>query len=322
MLCPRSHVAACADGKRQRSRSRFLLACLSIVSLVIVGCGGSSSPTGPSDQSSGTGTGNVFSAIIDGTAWSSDANHITVTGSTSPTRAGTLVISGYETASGTTLSLTLSFVGGPSTQPLGVNINTTPGGIGMVAAPPASWTTPLDGAAGTITLSKRTSTEIAGTFSFTATASVGATGTRNVTAGSFDITMAGGLPAMPTGTGSVVHASIDGTPWNAATIVGSNPGSGIFTLEADNTEYSVTLIPTVPVVAGTTYGIPSQMSLTVIRTGTSNSWAATSGVDVGSVTITTFDAHRLVASFDVTLPPQTASGSLSMSEGAIDAYLQ
>ena len=213
-------------------------------------------------------------------------------------------------------------MGGPTTQPLGVNINTTPGGIGMVAVPPASWTTPLNGAAGTITLTKRTSTEIAGTFSFTATPSVGATSTRNVTAGTFDITISGGLPAMPSGTGSVVDASIDGTPWNAATIVGSNPGSGIFTLEADNTEYSVTLIPTVPVVAGTTYGIPSQMSLTVIRTGTSNSWAATSGADVGSVTITTFDAHRLVASFDVTLPPQTASGSLTMSGGAIDAYLQ
>ncbi len=314
-----------AARRRGSLRLLHLLTWIAALGFVAAGCGGSSDPAAPAPPGGGTGGGtgggNTFTATIDGTAWTSDANVITVTGSSSPTHAGTMIISGYETSSGTTLSLTLSFIGGPSTEPLGVNTDSTPGGIGMVIKAPASWTTPYSGDAGTITVTTRTATHIAGTFQFTAANTLNAADTKAVTGGSFDITIDGGLPGLPTSAGSTAVATIGGAAWDAATVVASNAGSGIFTLAANNTAYSVTLVPTVPVTASGDYGVPSQMSLTVMRTGTADSWAATTGADIGTVHVATFDAHHLVISFSADLPPLNTSGALSIDSGQVDAYL-
>jgi hypothetical protein len=128
------------------------------------------------------------------------------------------------------------------------------------------------------------STRIAGTFFFTAAANQGTTpASTTVTNGAFDITVATGLPDLPTGVGSTSIANLGGTPWNAATVVGTNPGGGVFGYSASNTAYSLTVVPRVPVSAGHTYGVPSQISMTVIQAGGVNSWWGGAGSDVGTL---------------------------------------
>jgi hypothetical protein len=301
-------------GTLRTSSALLLMACL------LAGCGGGGD--GPTDPGGGGG-GNTFTATIDGQAWASDTSLIGVSGSATPTRTGTLVISGYQVSSGRALTLTLSFFIGPASQPLGVNIGTTPGGVGTVTVAPDIWLTPLSGAAGFVTLTARTDKRIAGTFFFTAAANAGVVpATRTVTGGAFDITIDAGLPPLPTGVGSTTIATIGGTPWNAATIIGLNTGSGIFGFGADNTAYSLSITPKIPVAAGNSYGVPSQMNMSVIRTGTADSWAAITGPDIGTVTITTLSSNRLVATFSATLPPLNAASELSVTGGAINAHLQ
>ncbi|MBK7769595.1 MAG: hypothetical protein IPI48_03405 [bacterium] len=147
---------------------------------------------------------------------------------------------------------------------------------------PESWTTPMSGQAGFITLSARTATRVAGTFNYTAGHSAAPCAARVVTGGAFDITRESGLPPLPTGVGSTAIATIGGVPWNAATIVGLSGGGTSFTLAADNTSYSITLSPKQLVSAGNTYGIPSQMGITVLRTGTADSWWGGLGADIGA----------------------------------------
>lgn len=302
--------------------SRFLVLIALASLLTSGGCGGDDD--GPSNPGGGGGGGgNSFTAVIDGVNWTSDEAAISVTGISTPTREGMLILTGFEASSGRGLSMAFSFFIGPASQPLGVNTGTTPGGLGTVMENVESWTTPMSGQAGFITLSARTATRVAGTFNYTAEAQGGAVpATRVVTGGAFDYTRDTGLPPLPTGVGSTTIATIGGVPWYAATIVGLNGGGGVFSLAAGNTAYSITLVPKQPVSAGNTYGIPSQMDITVIRTGTADSWWGGLGVDIGSVTISTLTANRLVASFNGTLVPLNAVGNLAVGGGAINAYLQ
>ena len=302
--------------------SRLSLVPAALALLLFTGCGGGGGgdPTRPGGG--GGGGGDTFTATIDGVAWASDAAAISVTGSATPTRDGMLVISGYESATGRGLSLAISFFIGAATQPLGVNSGTTPGGSGTVLAPPDSWLTPMSGAAGMVTLSARTANRVAGTFHFTAEALAGATpASRVVTNGAFDITVEAGLPPLPAGVGSTMMATVGGAPWYAATIVGLNAGSGVFSLNASNTAYSITIVPKQPVAAGNSYGVPSQMGITVSRPGSTDSWWGGLGADIGTVTITTFATDRLGATFSGNLVPLNAAGGLLLAGGAINAYL-
>ena len=187
------------------------------------------------------------------------------------------------------------------------------------------WSTPLNGASGFVTITARTDKRIAGTFHCTTAGILPSITppTRSVTDGSFDVTIDAGLPPLPTGVGSTEIATIGGTPFNGATIVGINAGGGIFSVGADNTVYSISLLPKIPVTAGNTYGIPSQMSITLAEMGTTNSWWGGLGADIGSVTITTFNANRLIATFNGTLPVLGgAPATMTVTGGAINAYLE
>jgi hypothetical protein len=269
--------------------------------------------------------GNSMTATVAGAAWSSDPALITLTGSATPTPRGTITISGTRTTGKATISLTLilSYVQGAYTYPLGVDTETTPGGTGQVILGSDVWMTPLSGAAGTVVISKRTDTQIVGTFSFDAEAVAGAMpATQTVTGGAFDITVAAGLPPLPTLLGSTARATIDGKEWKAATTVAASTGPDGFVLTAGNTEYALTLAPKVLVGTGNTYGIPSQMSLSVTRVGTTESWSAVTGPDVGSVTIGVFNANRLSATLQATIPPlAVATMDLTLGGGQLLADL-
>lgn len=308
---------------------RVRILALLVFGLFAVSCGGDDSPTGTGGGGGGGNNsgGNSFTATIDGQPFKSDANLIQITGNNPATRQGTLVITGYQTSTGTGMNLIISFfqnVPNAVTQPLGVNTGTTPGGTASVIKGVDSWMTPLNGASGFVTVTERTDTHIKGTFFCTTEGILPSITppTRVVTNGAFDITVASGLPPLPTSVGSTSVANLGGTPWNAATVVGLSGGTGVFSTSADNTNYSITFVPKMPVSAGNTYGIPSQIGMTVINKLTADSWWGGTGSDIGTMTINQLDSNRLYANFSGTLPPLSGSGSLTVSNGAINTYLE
>jgi len=302
---------------------RLLERVIPVLVLVVLGCGdGAGDGAGGQAGGGGNPGGTSLSASINGMPWKADDGAIQVTGNPAAPRLGTLVISGLEVATGRSLALTASFISGPGTYPLGVNIGTTPGGTGQVTDPPDSWLTPLSGDAGTLSVTVRTETRIAGRFSFSADPLLGGSPAAVVTDGEFDITVSAGLPPLPTGDGSTANATIEDSPWNAATVVALSAGAGVVSLSANNSTYSMTMTPKVPLTAGNSYGIPSQISLTIIRTGTADSWAATGGSDVGTWTVDTFSATRATGEFAGTLPKLGGGAALEVSDGSYDVSLE
>ena len=288
-----------------------------LVSLVLVACGGDGQPNDP-----GTGGDGSMSATIDGQAWTADADGVVVSGGTSATPAGAITISGVKMSTGVTVSLILAFVTGPDNYPLGVNVVTNPGGVGQVSQGANGWITPLSGSAGSVTITARTATRIAGTFFFTGSGLPGMNpATKTVTNGTFDVTPASGsLPPLPTHFGSKVVAVIDGVPWNAATVVALTPGPGTIGVSASSTDYSLNLTPLTSVASGMSYGIPSQVSLLVVRGA--DSWTGGNGADVGSVTFTLLTASRARATFSGTLPKSGGGSPLVITGGVFNVETQ
>lgn len=303
---------------------RWIRSVFLVVVVVAMACEhGDTSPVGGDDDNNGGGGGDFFRATIAGQPWASDVSLIQVVGSPVQTAQGMLTISGSNSSSPIMLQMNLSFIHAPGTYPLGIDLATTPGGIGQVIDDADSWETWLTGSAGTVTISARTSTRVAGTFNFTATASPGTPpGTRPVTAGAFDITVATGLPPLPGREGSTCTANLGGTPWTAATVTGSSSGPGLFSFGATSLEHAISLTTTVPVVAGNTYGIPSDVTIFLQHFDSGGAWNGGAGADVGSVTITTFEAGRLVATFSGTFPSTNAGDPLVVTGGAINTFLQ
>ncbi|HWA41532.1 MAG TPA: hypothetical protein VG712_07995, partial [Gemmatimonadales bacterium] len=112
-----------------------------------------------------------MSAKINGAAW--EATQVQVTAG-SPSVPGSVSIAGIRVSGQSTsdIILTLGYIAGPGTYVLGMNQGTSPGGIGQLleTSPTAaqSRTTPLDGAAGTLTITTLTAGHLTGTFSFLA----------------------------------------------------------------------------------------------------------------------------------------------------------
>jgi hypothetical protein len=235
-----------------------------------------------------------------------------------------LIITGFEASSGRGLSMAFSFFIGPASQPLGVNTGTTPGGTGTVMENPESWTTPMSGQAGFITLSARTATRVAGTFNYTAEALGGAVpATRVVTGGAFDYHQA----IRPAAAADGRRQHRDRHDRRRALVCGHDRRPERRRHQSSRSRRAThptrsRLSPKQLVSAGNTYGIPSQMDITVIRTGTADSWWGGLGADIGSVTITTLTTNRVVATFNGNLVPLNAVGNLAVGGGAINAYLQ
>jgi hypothetical protein len=203
-------------------------------------------------------------------------------------------------------------------------VATNAGGTGLVSDPPNSWLTALNGEAGSVTITTRTDSRIAGTFQFDATNVPGtAAGIARVTNGEFDITVSGGLPPLPTGFGSSVSANLDGDFWNAATIVANSPSFGAFNLVGSTTEFSISIVPKVQVSAGETYGIPFQIDLLITRIGSDDTWHAEGGPNVGTVTITEFTNDALVGAFQGSIPQATGGiEQMLVTDGQFNVYLQ
>jgi len=278
--------------------------------LFAMGCGGDDDPTGPG------GGGNTFRANIDGASWSAVSSTIQVTGGADP-RLGTIVITGGN-AGGNAIILTLSFIGGTGTYPLGVNPGTNAGGTGSVVDVPITWLTPLSGAAGTVEITTRSATRIAGTFEFTATPLGAGAPHVAVTGGGFDITIDSGLPALPTGGGSVMTAKIDGEDWNGATITQVGNGSSF---GGTTTEYSINFTGAVSPGAFDLGPGPGRWQCQILRIGSGDSWYAGTNDSVGTIIFATVLPGRMQGLFYGTLPPLSGTDSLVVTDGFFSVYL-
>jgi hypothetical protein len=288
-----------------------LVRALMAAALLAMGCGGDDDPNGP-----GGGGGNIYRANIDGASWSAVSSTIQVTGGGDP-RLGTIVISGGN-AGGDAIVLTLSFIGGTGTYPLGVNQGTNAGGTGSVVDVPNTWLTPLSGAAGTVEITTRSATRIAGTFEFTAAPLGGGGPDVAVTGGEFDITIDSGLPALPTGGGSIMTADIDGEEWNGATITQVGNGSSF---GGATTEYSINFAGAVSPGAFDLGPGPGRWQCQILRIGTGDSWYVGTSDSVGTIIFATVLPGRMQGLFYGTLPPLTGTDSLVVTDGFFSVYL-
>jgi hypothetical protein len=309
---------------------RFL--CPLMILALVSSCSSSSptGPSGPSGPSSGSGT---FTASIDGSSFSSaKAAAFATGGNVAP---GGVVIEGTQITSTTNTSsvvLTLGFITGTGTYPLGVNEITTAGGIGATESNTSSgiksWTTDLNGAAGTVTITKLSSTEIAGAFSFTAPRDLGQSGSdTTVTNGKFDVPMTGFV----LGTEPVdlfKATSLDGAAFNGATIGFQGSSSTSFGLSGSNeksvngglSSTTITIVSSGPVTAGTSYPIETLRAGAIlsiqVNIGSSAFFGDLPG-DTGTVTITSTSGGRMKGTFSANF-----AAGLTIVGGSFDVKAQ
>jgi hypothetical protein len=308
---------------------------------LVAACAGGDSPTDPNDPGNGGGgggggTGSRMTATVDGQAWSAASAEGAVVALQHAPRSGGYIITGLESVTGAagSILITINNIAGPGTYPLGVDAVTVYGGFaGITATGGRSWTTPISGAAGSITITALTTTRIAGTFNFTADATAGgATGTRVVTNGVFDAPIQGNavLPALTDSMGGKMSATVGGQAWNAAIIAaGTSPTH--FSLSGINNRQ--TLVITIPKPTATgTYTISNNAGSllyawdpnAVAPAGTRCCWGIAG--DVGTMTVTSLTITRAKGTFSATLRPQpgtaaVALGQLVIANGTFDVGL-
>jgi len=259
-------------------------------------CGGDGSTT------PGGGTGTGFRAIIDGVSWTSGS-------SAAVSAAGGLftLVGSQVGTSVTSISLSFYSIGVPGTYPLGVT-GTVAGGIGTITTSPSSWSTPLSGAAGEVTISAVSSTRIVGTFRFNATPQLGqtVTNTRVVTQGEFDLPVTGAATLVVLdGAASKVSGTVAGNTFNAATVVSvTAPSSGTLTIAGSNTAYTVNLVLS-GYTGATTYtlGTGASRTMQVTTNAPSKVWGGSNATTTGTVVITNVSATRIKGTFSATLLP-------------------
>lgn len=134
---------------------------------------GSGSTTGPSQ----TLTNGTFTARVDGASFNASFAVVAV--------AGSIISIGASNAAGQ--SLGFAWVdAGAATYPISQTAPTN----GSYSFGASGWGAGVAGGSGSITITSRTANRVVGTFSFVmvATPNTSATGTKNVTQGSFDLT--------------------------------------------------------------------------------------------------------------------------------------
>ena len=274
-------------------------ACAAAVALLLTACGGGN------DNPAGNGNTGNFRATIDGAAWTAN------TVGSAAAAGGIFTITGVQVGSATGMTMTLYAIGSPGTFPLGTG-PTVAGGIASVTQGSSIWSTPLSGAAGTVTVTAVSPTRIAGNFAFNAPPLLGSTqtNTRAVTAGAFDIPVSGGPATLvvPDNAGSKVTGTAAGQAFNAATIVTvtSPTIGGTFTFGASNAQQSMNVILSNYTGVGTytmgSGGVARTITLTNVTTPT-GSWGGSAASTVGTMVITSATSSRIKGTLSATLQP-------------------
>jgi hypothetical protein len=269
---------------------------------------------------------------VDGVAWASDAGAeragvpITVPGIY--TLAGAKIGSG---ANNYVIAITLYNIPGPGTYPLGVGAQIV-GGNAQISNATSGWSTPLSGAAGSITITVLTASRIEGTFNFTATPILaGTTGTKTVTDGNFalDVKPTGTIGPLPDNAGSKVTATIGGTAWTASAAAGSyvTTTTGIFVVTGSNDTRGIGISMSGVTGPGTFTlgtapgGATRTLTVSSVSNPTANSWSSSGTGGGGTVTVTSITATRLKGTFSGTLGPApgtTTTGTVTVTNGVFD----
>lgn len=312
-----------------RSKHHPNLSVLSVLT-ALTACGGGG-PTGP-----GGGSGSM-SATIDGQAWTAQSQY---------TQSGVSQQSpGHFPAYGarlegntlTGITLNLTFITGPGTYPLGT-AGGVAGGIASLNVGSAVWQTPLSGQAGTVTISSISNGRIAGTFAFQAVGlASGATGTKVVTNGQFDLPLnsTGGLQTYPANQVGTASVSLNGQLWKAASLTSGN-NQGALTIVLVNMDYGISLSMG-PFNGPGAYPLSFAPFHRITVTPGGNSaapccWGGRSTLvngqqvlnDVGTITVTSAGGGRVQGTFTATLAPGFVGNqttNLVMTNGVFDVPL-
>src|SRR5687767_12134198 len=153
-----------------------------VAAAIACGGGGSNSPTAPGGPGSGSSSASSMTFRVDGTASTASS----VTGNLTN---GILSVAGTDAARATTLSFAVTpTAAGTGTYTLGPLSSAN--ALIMIGNPAAGWQAAVGIGSGTITINTLTTTSASGTFSFTLAAvpGTGATGTKSITEGTFNVT--------------------------------------------------------------------------------------------------------------------------------------
>lgn len=303
-----------------RASFGWLAVSCALVVTAACGSGGGDGGGGPS------GGGSGMTARIDGTSWTANQVQVTPGGASIP---GSVVILGIKVSGNSTssISLTLGFISGPGTYPLGVNQGTSAGGTGIyLTTSPSSVqnrTTPLNGDAGTLVITSLTADHLEGTFEFVAEPILGSsfTGNRSITQGTLDIDLPSALAAVPAGNhGSSVSADLGGAAFNGATVVGLG-GSGAFSFGGSTDSLHVSFVTQTPVTTTGDYGLLTGFNVTVSDVKLNHNWGGVSG-DSGKVTVTSLANGRIVGTFGGRLHSLGgATADLMVTDGSFDVRI-
>jgi hypothetical protein len=149
----------------------------SLFTILIAGTacgGGSGNPTAPP----GSGSGGTMTAQVNGSAWTATITKRAFTGG-----GGLITVQGQD---GSNRIITIvARAAAPGTYSLAIGNGLGHNALYTVAA--SSWSTLLQGGTGTFTITTFTTTQVTGTFSFTAISNVSGTAPVQVTNGQFDL---------------------------------------------------------------------------------------------------------------------------------------
>lgn len=294
-----------------------------VLALVGLSCGSGDDDKAPTQPGPPGTEARFLRARIDGVPWSVPPTGLSF--GASHAGPGLYVIIGQPTGD-YRLEFVLNNIDGVGTFPLGVSALCR-GGTVTLSRPPATWRTPLSGAAGSISFTEVSDSLLIGTFQFTAVATPGSpSGTKNVTEGAFrlPITRVGAIGPIPDNAWSEVRATVNGSPWNAANIATMFVTSTLSIVAFNDTR---TFTFTLADVQGPgTYALSNTSPVRSI-TGIGDDldpliccWGPY-GSASGSVTITSITATRIRGTFQASLeaaPGSQASGTLVIASGTFD----
>ena len=309
--------------------ARHLLTLVPLLALSACGGGSDGGTTSPGGNTSGF----HFTAKIDGAAWASLNPSLISANQVLP---GEYTLGGFD-ASSTNINFSMYNIRGPGTYPIGVGPQVPGASVIIANSSGAGWATPQSGADGTLTITSLSTTEMVGTFNFSATPlSGGATGTKTVTSGDFDVPVKQlvAIGPIPDNAGSTMSAAIGGASWNGASVFGSVQTSafGGSTLVAGATNnlrgmgFTISNFTGVGTYAlGNVNGVTREMHVANVANVLSNSWSSLGNGSSGSITVTSVTATRIKGTFSGVLGPFpgfSTVGTIAVSNGTFDIGLQ
>lgn len=287
--------------------------------LILTACG-DDGPTGP-------GQGEYYiSASINGQSWNALSNQI-VAGPSSAI-PGSIFFQGASLGNpGHAVAIALGRITGPGQYPLGMNPGTGSGGIVTYTSGAQAFTTPLTGAAGSITISEISSDAVTGTFQLTATPLVGDEAPVSITNGRFHVPLSSGFEvAPPEERGNLISLTFGGAATGqfvGGTVAAAGEPGTLMTFSGTNQTYTVIVALSSVSAVGT---VPLQNTLPIRRISVQPSsgtgvWGNNPN-DSGTITVTSVTGGRIQGTFTGTLAPsQGAVGNLQVTNGQFDIMI-